>query len=518
GGGAGYLARRGVGASVSVRLPSEVLDMEANSGGNVVVCGAFGVALIAPALDSVLWNNDTIGTVNRCAIDDNSISAALVQADKRVYVYDIGGTAQGDWDSGGGSRNLNDVAVYAPSQTVVMTGYNQAAADLQVAFMQARSYNGDAQWTAYDFSAGDVQAANLGADSRGERVAIGGDGALYFSGYVDGGNAIYGRSPQDVSVALSADQLIKTDAYNDPYNISGAKALGWYGRFDAATGILARGQFLLTRLSDGKGNSISIKALTASATGEIYISGEAYFSIEDRANRQVGGITVGDYAGGEPFVLVTSADLTQRLFWTPFAATGKSAGGSPAYGVGVGGGFAAVGGTLKLTEGQRTITVTPTQPNVGGGDSDGYLAYWAVDNLVLPDTPILVSPAAGSTVDTNAPLLVWLGPDADTFKVTVKDLDGVKLLNVTYNAVDVCLGENCQASPGADGWSLNNGDYVWRIKAQNSLGVTKSAKTPFTVNFPGSPELISPADAAAVTTTPTLEWSSVAAATEYTIV
>jgi hypothetical protein len=502
-------------AAGAARFPGEVLDLEINSVGQMVVCGSFGIAAVNTTdLSTVLYSVNTLGSVSRCAIGDDGISAGI--AGGSIYVYDIGGTQQGTWQPGG---SVNDVTVHSTSQSVIETGYTQAASDLQVAYLRGRSYTGDVKWTNYDFSAGDVKAAGLGADSRGERVSIGEDGKLYFSGYVDGGNAIYGRNPRNVNEVLSSSQLIKTDAYNDPYNISGAKALGWFGRFDAATGIIDRGQFLLTRLSDGSGNSISIKAITAATDGTVYLGGEAYASIENRASLKVSGTTIGGYAGGEPFALVISPDLSQRIFWTSFAAPGKSAGGSPAYGISVRGTHAALGVTLNLGSGQRGITVNATQNDVGGGASDGYLVFWQTD-VTAPDKPILTSPADGTTVNTHAPLFGWTGANADEVKVTVKDPAGVKVFKQKYNAGEVCTGNACQVSPGAtDNLSLENGaGYTWKVVASNELAKVKSDKATFTVDFPGAPVLTSPAAGADVSSTPTLEWQEVAAATQYKVV
>jgi hypothetical protein len=520
GSGEGLLTRYNLDGTpaAAVRLSSEILDMEANSTGQVVVCGSFGISLFdANDLSTPLFSNEIIGTVSRCAVGDDGTSAGI--SGNSIYVFNLVGTQVGNWNSGASSRSFNDVAVHSESQTVIEAGQNQAAGNLQVAFFKGRTFTGDIKWTNYDFSASEVFDANLGADSRGERVAIGEDGKLYFSGYVDGGNAIYGRNPRNITESLSNTQLIKTDNYTNPFQISGAKALGWYGRFNPSTGNLERGQFLLTRLSNGDGNSISIKAITASSDGTVYLGGEAYASIQNRANLQVAGTTIGGYSAGEPFVFVASPDLTQRLFWTSFAAPGKSAGGSPAYGVAVRGNSAVLGATLKLTDGQRAITVNAAQGDVGGGTSDGYLVFWGT-NIETLDKPLLTSPANGTTVNTHSPSFQWTGAGATQVKVTVKNAQGVKVFKEKYNAADVCSDTGCSVSPGAGtNFSLKNGaGYTWKVVAQNALTTVKSDKATFAVDFPGTPILSSPAADANVSSTPTLEWSEIDAATEYKIV
>lgn len=491
----------------AARFPGEVVDLEANKSGNVVVCGSFGIAVLDSMLMTVSYSQTA--DVKRCTIGDDGTSAGI--NGNTITVYSLDGTPQGTWDSG----NLYDLAIHSASQTVIETGYRQAASDLQVAFLIGRSYTGIEKWKNYDFSASAVKGANLGADSRGERVAIGNDDQLYFAGYVDGGNAIYGRSPRNISQPLSGTQLIKTDAYNDPFNISGAKALGWYGRFNPATGELDRGQFLLTRLSDGKSNSIGIRAITADTNGMVYLGGEAYASIENRNNLKVGGISVGAYSGGEPFALVVSPDLTNRLFWTSFAATGASAGSSPVHGVAVLDNRAALGATLKLDSGQRAITLNAPQPNIGGGTSDGYIVFWQND-LQLPDKPLLVSPASGSIINAHSPIFQWTGQNADRVKLIVKNSSGVKLFSQIYNASDVCPVDGaCEVNQAI---SLRNGTgFLWKVKAFNALGMV-TAKARFSVNFPGAPTLVNPANNIDVSTNLTLEWAEVTAANEYKVV
>jgi len=60
-----------------------------------------------------------------------------------------------------------------------------------------------------------------------------------------------------------------------------------------------KGQYLLTRLSDGDGNSYTPGAITADAEGNVYVGGTALASLADRSNQQINGVTVGGYSGGE---------------------------------------------------------------------------------------------------------------------------------------------------------------------------------------------------------------------------
>jgi hypothetical protein len=144
-----------------------------------------------------------------------------------------------------------------------------------------------------------------------------------------------------------------------------------------------------------------------------------------------------------------------------------------------------------------------------------------VSAQAVPVTPVIVSPADGSTTDTHAPLLQWTGDPATTtsFKVTIKDAAGVKVY--TKGGIDpaaACTGTDCSYSFGAENVSLPNGQFTWKVVAKNEAGKSKSDPATFTVEFPGIPELIAPADNATTgQTNPTFEWNVVNQADQYRV-
>ncbi len=375
GGGDGAIVRfDGYGTSVLsvTRIGTNVRDLEIGGAGPMVVCGDFGVAVLNASAASVLWSA-TPGAVRRCAIGSDGTTAASVGT--QLYTYAADGQPLGSWSSGGASGDLDalDLAVASASQAVIVTGYKQIN-DLQVAFLSAWSYSGTPRWTSYDFSASAVNGANISADTRGKRVAIGRDGKLYFAGSINGGTgaSIFSRDPQNVALTLGGDRNVTTDSYNTATN-TGSVSIIWYGRYNPADGSLEQGQAALTRTSDGKGNSIGIKTITADEAGRIYLGGDAYYQIHNRAARQVAGTTVGPYASGEGYLLVVSADLKQRHIWTGFAGPAVSAGGSPVVGVAVRNGIAAI--AISLNNGRLITTANALQPSPGPL-ADGYLAVW----------------------------------------------------------------------------------------------------------------------------------------------
>lgn len=349
------------------RIGATVTDLEVDAAGRIAVCGAFGVALLDGSAGAALWSA-TPGSVSRCAVGGNGTVAALVG--NAVFVYGADGAILGNWTVGGNAHN--DLAVDSGTQSVIVTGYTQTSADLQVAFVRSWGYNGGARWTSYGFSDAAVKAQNILADTRGERVAIGRDGKLYFAGSINGGTgaSIFARDPKNVALRLGSDRNVQTDSYNTATN-TGSIKMTWFGRYNPATGDLERGSSLLTRLSSGRGNSITPRAIAADESGNVLLAGDTACCLPSREARQIGGVAVGPYSGGEAYLAVLRSDFRERLVWTPFAGS-SGAGGSPAAGVAVRGGTAALGITLNNGS---LITANAIQPTPGTLP-DGYIAVW----------------------------------------------------------------------------------------------------------------------------------------------
>ncbi|MFV9504002.1 MAG: hypothetical protein AB4911_05485 [Oscillochloridaceae bacterium umkhey_bin13] len=340
----------------AARVGANVVDLEASAAGPVIACGPFGIIALPPELDRVHWRA-TPGDMRRCATDANGAAAALVG--NRVYLYQANGTAEANWLVPGTS--VADLALDATTGLVFVTGYSQKTSALKVAYLRAYSRSGNLRWTAYDFTATAIDAARLTADSEGRRVSMGADGRLYLGAWTDGGNSILGRDPLDMNRTPLATELIKFDGYNNPFNLSGAKSLAWYGRFDPATGRLLLGQWLLTRLDNGTGNSIGIEAVSADATGRLLITGGSFAHMAGRTGMRFLDQTLGNYEGNETYLLVVSPDFRSRQLWTALAAPGTAAGNSPGTGVAVFEGRLLLGATLtpRTTTPPRGLVVTP---------------------------------------------------------------------------------------------------------------------------------------------------------------
>ncbi len=459
------------------RIGNQINDLEINGSGLIVVCGDFGVATLNSDAANSLWHQDP-GAVNRCAIDDNGTVAAIRDAGPdTAHVYDSGGNSLGTWDSGSSGRHYYDVAIDAANGgQVFLSGYDQKASDLQVAFLNAWSYAGVKQWDSYDFSASDTKNANKGADTRGERIVVGNDGLLYFAGSINGGTgaSIFSRDPKDINQTVG-DKTVTTDEYNNPFNIGSVK-MTWYGRYSPASGDLILGQSLLTRLSSGKGNSIVAKALDADENGRLYVAGNKSADLENREQRQINGNPVGNYEGSEGFLLIVSPDFQQRIVWTPFARSGFSAGGSPANGVAVRNGLAAVGLTHNDAEGdpakRRLITTgSPLQaepPAPSQEDSDGYLVVWP--QIGVDSAPLAVS---------VAPSIGFVG--SNTFRASVFPTTTALPLTYTWHISGTTVQTSTASFSRVDTlvytWPVTTPAQTLVITAENAKGVVSATYT-----------------------------------------
>jgi len=130
------------------------------------------------------------------------------------------------------------------------------------------------------------------------------------------------RNPRDLEANAPN---ITYDAYNTPHNWNGAAPLAYYARFDAASGEIEAGQFLVPRLSSGKGNGSSPRHINADEDGVVVVAGSSACCMQDGSEKTINGIpTMPTYAGGA-FVLVVSQDWSQRVVWNVFSGSASKA-------------------------------------------------------------------------------------------------------------------------------------------------------------------------------------------------
>ncbi|WP_414621351.1 hypothetical protein [Calothrix sp. CCY 0018] len=350
----------------TTRLPRKVLDLEVSKNGDIAVAYEGGIAVLNADATEVKWSK-SLSDVARIAISDSGKVGVVRdrKGDDRAYLFDSNGEELQKWSTNSSRRNFLDIAVTDQNGgMVIATGFEQKTGILQVAFTEALSYKGESLWKNYDFDDKDIYKENLMADTRGQRVAIGRDGQLYSSYFVNGGTgfSIFYRDPFDLSEKVTADRKIETDQYTKPTNVGSVK-MTWYGRYDLETGDLVKGQSLLSRFNSGKGNSVDVSSITATEDGTVILGGSSAYKIANRDEQTIEGKPVSEYTGFEGYIAVISPDLTKRLAWTPITDSDGAV-------AAVRNGTTAVVTTTDLKKSQ--ITHNAIQ-NSAGGKKDGYL-------------------------------------------------------------------------------------------------------------------------------------------------
>ena len=359
------------------RLGGPVTEVATLPGGEIAVAGGFGVTLLSADASVALWTAE-VGEARRVAAGSDSTVAVLHGKD--VTVFDLAGAQLGTFPVAGTS--INDVAVDGASASVFVTGYRQsdmgACQQYKSTFIRSHGYDGAAKWTNYDWNGDDVDDTEDCADSTGFGVAIGRDGQLYYAAKSDGGNTVHRKLPRDLGTDA---KNVAFDPYNTPYGLKGASAVGYYARFDPATGDHLGGQFLVSRKANGDEDPAAAEAnaappdqISALADGTMVIVGSSAYLLAGHDTKSIDGIKVGAYTAYEPYVLIVAPDFSQRLAWTAFTATGP--GGSR--GVAVGPDSAAIlfaQSGESITKGPL-ITVDALQPDPAGGDGEAWLAVF----------------------------------------------------------------------------------------------------------------------------------------------
>lgn len=306
------------------RFSSEVQDMDINrTTGQVVAVGDFGLVSLSSDLQQTGFVKPAFSTSggNRVAVGDTGAVAWLSKS--RVFVYDAAGTVlnAGFVPSG---KIIADVAISGSSQTVIVVGESQKdgapCSQYRAGWMRGYNYAGQVKWTNYDWNRD--QVGNDCADAMPIRTAIGRDGKLYMAAESAGGNSVFRWDPRQLSKSIQ----VKTDMFTNAFNTA-SNHITFVGKYDAATGNIDQGQFYLSRLSSGAGNTIKPLGITADEAGNIFLVGQANANFPDRVNRDnpafppqlsINNTLIGPYSGLDGYMLQISPDFKQRqaAAWT----------------------------------------------------------------------------------------------------------------------------------------------------------------------------------------------------------
>ncbi|MDJ0753884.1 MAG: PKD domain-containing protein [Ardenticatenaceae bacterium] len=404
------------------RVAATVTDLSIDDDDNIVVAlWNDGVIKLDPEATSVTWVKNP-GRVLRVDAGDNGEIAALVTPTSdpdasspgtgTIFLYSDAGA---ELDNFSGKHNTLDVCLDSSSQTVIHIGWRQASVSgtpVQIAYLQGHAFNGNTQWTAYDWSTDSGSprfinsSTNNMADTRGYRCDVGADERLYAAFEAAGGNHIFRFDPFDIDSSIS---IVGGDAFHEFFN-SGAEHKTFFARFEPATGEYLKGQQLTARLTSGKANTVRIRhgAITADHQGRVYLGGSSAFGLplpgHPQFSTQPGQIAflppnTGTYLGGA-WLLVMDQQFEKRLYLTRLTPGGSARAVDGRVLEGNEANIVFAGHSSNFGE---THILNALQPAAGGGDQDGFLG------VIAPITEVLGIVRARFTADQTvglAPLTV----------------------------------------------------------------------------------------------------------------
>ena len=315
---------------------------------------------------TLLWTKDLENLDELAAYQ----GATVARRGKSVWLFDESGTLLTEQEVD--RTALRGIAVYGNAETFYLTGFHQVSGNLQQPFIYAYAFDGNRRWTNYDWSAGETDG--LSSDTRGEALAIGRDGKLYYVGESHGGVTTHFRNPRNIEEDAPIN---RRDPYSQSHNWNGAAPLGFVARFDALTGEIEGAQLLAVRLSNGRGNGVRPHFVTANEEGTIFLGGGSACCIEKWDQKEVAGFPAMPGYGGGQWTMALSPDFNIRHFWTTFH------GGAPGVtlrGIAAAGPSAAVLHTHRGDSGEpvegNMITSQALQPEAPGGLSNLHLSIF----------------------------------------------------------------------------------------------------------------------------------------------
>lgn len=402
------------------RLGNSVDDLELDPATDrIAVVGDFGLAVLSPDADQVLWSKSGSGIGDsggaeysagrRVAVGVDGTVAALFN--RLVWVFDAEGVpasgaapngtridiADTYIDAGLFNERVEDLAVDDAGGAVIVAGWGQTSAGAQTPSLVAIDVSdtfGAELWKDYNWWASALNSTTLKADSRMVRVSRGNDGNLYVSGYFDGGNTVFAKPPKYLDAGSNRTGYIDTSANNveiDRWNNgAGANAgsFAWFGRILPENGRLDAGQFQYSSTGVNQPSGFSIFALTADSAGATWIGGRSVRDMPNRDDLAVNGVPIGPRVDNENALIAVSADFSERLRVASWTANGGSA--SRITAVAVRGGRVAV---LGETEGP-IVTASPVDGAKNAG-TDVFFAVWGGGSGGLADAIAALQILAG---------------------------------------------------------------------------------------------------------------------------
>ena len=371
--------RNSVTLLLTLNSGTRIDDMAYHRGTNkLLVTGSFGGLLIAdptstkiqtplPFSDLSEGNGNKDGGKTKGVFSSITGTIAVLRA-KNIIFMDNNGVEL--MRTVIGRTYVNDIALSHDASQLYVVGYRNASRNgvpVQVPFFYVYTpQTMQRVMTLWDFDAQIL--GNDMADGRLYHVTVSPRGNVYVAGESAGGNSVFRWNGID----LSSQTVVNTDKYHHAFNTS-SNHITYYAQVDIPGQKVLRGQFALVRLSKEKGekgNTVRIGDgnLFVDEWDTLYLVGKCFGSLPNRDGISHNGVTVSGYGGGDPYILVVSADLQQRYRWVSLGGIHKSKGTTES--VTVHNGEILAVGTLE--EGSVGTTLHAKYPKAFIVSADGY--------------------------------------------------------------------------------------------------------------------------------------------------
>jgi hypothetical protein len=353
------------------RVGDEIRDADlVRASGLVAMAGDFGVAVVEAGGGRLLWTRALPGGGARIAVGASGTVVAL-DAQGGAHTFSRDGTRIGTFSLRDGDPR--DVALDDRTGSVFVAGARSGTVPgycsdpVPSAYLRSFDLTGTPRWRNYDWSGQQIVSAGSRRcrHTRATRVVMGRDGKLYMAGESYAGDTPFAFHPRDLGAAAPN---VAADGHNRAEATSHHTAIGYIARFDAGSGALEAGQFVVNRDVAGRGGDTFIHAIDVDERGQILLGGAGACCFPARERATLGGEVLGA-PRGEGWIALLGPDLVSRRLWTTWSRGGSAA----ARGVALAGDTVVLVATPEAGGADALVTrhaLLATRP----GGSDGYVA------------------------------------------------------------------------------------------------------------------------------------------------
>jgi hypothetical protein len=306
-------------------LGDKIDQIEVTADNKIIAIGDFGVVMMNPAANEVLWSK-SLGEWRkdrRMSVSSDGKIATLNF--KTIQIWSDSGEQIGSnivlTDS-----YVEDIALDSQKNTLYIGGFNNTfrnSVPVQIAYI----YNYSLTENKIMHKTWNYNPATLGndmADTRIYRLALNGDNSkLYVSGESAGGNTIFRWNGKDLNTRTGVSS--GPGSFDDMWMAKSDAHLAYTGEIDINNGNVVKGSFntSVLRIKQRLNTTKPRGDMVVDANGVVYVTGTSAAHIPNKVAWSVegqkvdGGLESG-YAGADPYILGLNPDFKSRKVWTTF--------------------------------------------------------------------------------------------------------------------------------------------------------------------------------------------------------